>query len=211
MSSIFSSLTIHICTPCADYHRHSTCVQVFQRCRCSEVHMMPQELPGLRHLLIGGFWELGCVWIRDWIFFWRWGKGLWHAPTRVSLTLWSSCLGSCSYLGKGLFYLLLFLSSPLSSSLPFRTSHHLRLCVDLLGDCPLTLALSLFSFPMSCFQIVLIPFSFFSPPPPLPSLFPLLHRTILFSFYTSSILPFQHMTDCVINVHHKPLFLLATH
>lgn len=54
-------------------------------------------------------------------------------------------------------------------------------------------------------------FLFFFPPPPLPSMLPLLHRTILFSFYTSSILPFQHMTDCVINVHHKPLFLLATH
>lgn len=124
----------------------------FQRCRCSEVCMMPQELPGLRHLLIGGFWELGYVWIRDWIFFWRWGKGLWHAPTRMSLALWSSCLGGCSYLGKGLFYLLLFLSFPFSSSSPFLTSHHLWLCVDLLGDCPITLALSLFSFPMSCFQ-----------------------------------------------------------
>lgn len=148
MSSILSSLTIHICTPCADYRCHSTCVQVFQRCHCSEVCMMPQELPGLRHLLIGGFWELGYVWIRDWIFFWRWGKGLWHAPTRMSLALWSSCLGGCSYLGKGLFYLLLFLSFPFSSSSPFLTSHHLWLCVDLLGDCPITLALSLLSFPV---------------------------------------------------------------
>lgn len=205
MSSILSS----ICAPCADYRCHSTCVQVFQRCRCSEVRMMPQELPGLRHLLIGGFWELGCVWIRDWIFFWKWGKGLWHAPTRVFLALWSSCLSCCSYLGKGLFYLLLFLSFPFSSSSPFLTSHHLRLCVDLLGDCPLTVGLSLLLFPMSCFQSASIPFLF--PPPPLPSLLPLLHRTIFFSLYTSSILPFQHMTDCVINVHHKPLFLLATH
>lgn len=96
---------------------------------------------------------------------------------------------------------------PFSSSSPFLTSHHLRFCADLFGDRPLTLALSLCSFPMFCFQSVPIPFS----PPPLPSLFPLLNRTILFSFYTSSILPFQHMTDCVINVHHKPLFLLATH
>lgn len=158
MSSILSSLTIHICTSCADHCHHSTCVHVFQRCCCSEVCMTPQESPRLRHLPIGGFWELGCVWIRDWIFFWRWGKGLWHSPTRVSLALWSSCLGGCSYLGKRLFYLLLPLSFQFSSSSPFFTSHHLRLCVDLLGDCPLTPAFSLFSFPMSCFQSIPSPF-----------------------------------------------------
>lgn len=47
--------------------------------------------------------------------------------------------------------------------------------------------------------------------PTLFPLLPLLHPTLLFSFSISLILPFQHMTDCVINVHHKPLFLLATH
>lgn len=47
---------------------------------------------------------------------------------------------------------------PFSSSSPFLTSHHLWFCADLLGDRPLTLALSLCSFPMFRFQSVPIPF-----------------------------------------------------
>lgn len=113
---LFSSLTIHICTLCADHHRHSTWVHAVQRQRCLEVRTPPQESPGLGHLQSGGCWEPGRVWIRDWIFLWRWGKGLWHDPMRVSRALWSSCLGGCSYLGKGLFYLLLLLSFSSSSS-----------------------------------------------------------------------------------------------
>lgn len=95
----------------------------------------------------------------------------------------------------------LFSSSSLSHAF-----HHLRFCADLLGDLLLALALSLYSFPTSPFQSTPIP-----PPPLFFPLLPLLHPTLLFSFSISSILPFQHMTDCVINVHHKPLFLLATH
>lgn len=39
-----------------------------------------------------------------------------------------------------------------------------------------------------------------------------LHHTLFFfPPYISCILPFQYMTDCVINEYHKPLFLLATH
>lgn len=54
---------------------------------------------------------------------------------------------------------------PFSSSSPFLTSHHLRFCADLLGDRPLTLALSLYSFPMFRFQCA---HSFFHHPHCLP-------------------------------------------
>lgn len=171
--------------------------------------MMPQELPGLRHLLIRSFWTLGVF-----------GSGTEFSSEeekKVYGTLPRECLllfevpasVAALILVKDYFISSCFFSFLFSSSSPFLTSRHVWLCVDLLGDCPLTLALSLFSFPMSCFQCARSFLCF--PPPPLPSLLPLLHRTILFSFYASSILPFQHMTDCVINVHHKPLFLLATH
>lgn len=178
--------------------------------------MPHRESTGLGHLRSGGCWELGCVWIGDGIFLWRWGKGLWHAPTRVSPALWSSCLSGCSYLGKGLFYLLLFLSFSSLLHLPLSLAFHLlRFCADLLGDL-LALALSLHSFPTSPFQSTPIFFFFFSFffftfTPTLFPLLPPLHPTLFLSFSISSILPFQHMTDCVINVHHKPLFLLATH
>lgn len=110
-------------------------------------------------------------------------------------------ISSCSFLSR-LFFI--------SHSLAF---HLLRFCADLLGDL-LALALSLHSFPTSPFQSTPIFFFFsffFTFTPTLFPLLPPLHPTLFLSFSISSILPFQHMTDCVINVHHKPLFLLATH
>lgn len=121
---------------------------------------------------------------------------LFEAPASVAALI----LGKDYFISSCFFFPVLFFIT--FSHLP-----HLWFCTNLLGDRPLTLALSVISFPMSRFHCA---HCFFSPPP-LHSLLPLLHRTVLFSFYTSSILPFQHMTDCVINVHHKPLFLLATH
>lgn len=147
------------------------------------------------------------VWIRDWIFLWRWGKGLWHAPMRVSPALWSSCRGGCSYLGKGLFYLLLFLSFSLSSSssLLSRFTSTQVLCGSLRrsSPCPCSFTPLVSNFPLT-------PRSLFTATP---TLFRYLCCSpLFFSFFPiSSILPFQHMTDCVINEHHKPLFLLATH
>lgn len=123
---------------------------------------------------------------------------LFEAPALVAALI----LGK-DYFISSCFFLSFFLFSSSSLSHAF---HHLRFCADLLGDLLLALALSLYSFPTSPFQSTPIP-----PPPLFFPLLPLLHPTLLFSFSISSILPFQHMTDCVINVHHKPLFLLATH
>lgn len=123
---------------------------------------------------------------------------LFEAPVLVAALI----LGK-DYFISSCFFLSLLLPPSSSLSLAFR---QLRFCADLLGDLLLALALSLHSFPISPFQSTPIPLF-----TPTPTLFPLLHPTLFFFSPISSILPFQHMTDCVINEHHKPLFLLATH
>lgn len=135
-------------------------------------------------------------------------KGLWHAPMRVSTALWSSCLGGCSYLRKGLFYLLpplSFLSSSSSSSSLTSTQVSCR-SLRRSSACPCSLPPLISNFPFLEYNHPI-----FTTSPTLLSLLPLLHPTLFFFFSVCSILSFQHMTDCVINEHHKPLFLLATH
>lgn len=129
----------------ADHHLHSTWVWAVQRQHCLEVCTPPQESAVFGHLQGGGCWEsLGVFGSGTEFFLWRWGKGLWHAPMRLSPALWSSCLGGCSYLGKGLFYLFLFLSF---SSLFFSFHQH-SFCTAISESVLLTPALSLHSFPI---------------------------------------------------------------
>lgn len=126
---------------------------------------------------------------------------LFEAPVLVAaLILWKDYfISSCSFLS--LLLLLLLLRRSL-------TFHQLRFCALLLGDLLLALALSPL---ISHFSISEYTHSSFATTPTLFPLLPLLHPTLFFFFSIFSILPFQHMTDCVINEHHKPLFLLATH
>lgn len=151
--------------------------------------------------------ELGRVWIRDWIFSSEDGEKVYGMlPWECLLLFEAPVLVAALISGKGLFYLLLFLSFPSSLT---RLFHQLRFWADLLGDLLLALALSLHSFPISPFQSTPSPLSHSHPHSPLCFL---CCTPLSFSFPPiSSILPFQHMTDCVINEHHKPLFLLATH
>ena len=145
----------------------------FKGWRCLEVCTQPQESPGLGHLQSGGCWELGRVWIRDWIFLWRWGKGLWHAPMRVSPALWSSCLGGCSYLWERIilsppvpfflffFFFFVFISLPLSLNSGF-----VRISQQIFLLCSLLFHTAHFLFPP--FQSTPIPL--FTPTPTLSSL-----------------------------------------
>lgn len=112
-------------------------------------------------------------------------------------------ISSCSFLLLFLFLLL----RRLSFFLLFLAFYQLRFYANLLGDLFRALALSL----ISNFPLKSTPSLPSSTTPTLFLLLPLLHPTLSFFFPISSILPFQHMTDCVINEHHKPLFLLATH
>lgn len=100
-----------------------------------------------------------------------------------------------------LFFFFVFISLPLSLNSGFvRISPQIFL---LLRPCSFTPLISYF--PLSEYA-----HSSFHRHPPLS--LPLCCTPLSFFFFSiSSILPFQHMTDCVINEHHKPLFLLATH
>lgn len=104
-------------------------------------------------------------------------------------------ISSCSFLFLLLHLLLAF--------------HQDRFCTDLLGDLLRTLALSLHSFIISPFQGT--PSLLSTTTTPTLAFASSVAPDSLSLFPVSSILAFQHMTDCVINEHHKPLFLLATH
>lgn len=108
------------------------------------------------------------------------------------------------------FFLFLSLISPslsrsLSVSLSINSGFSCR-SLRRSSPCPCTFTPLISYFPLSDAPIPL-----FTPTPTPVPLLPLLHPTLFLFFSISSILPFQHMTDCVINEHHKPLFLLATH
>lgn len=211
--SFLSSLTIHICTLCADHHRHSTWVQAVQRLALlGSVHATPgvagPRTPAERWVLRA--WACLDQGLNFPLKMRKRFMARSHESVSCSLKLLSWWLllslgkdyfiSSCSFLSL----LLLLLRLHLSPAFP-----QLRFCADLSADLPpLLLALSHRSFPISPFSEYA--HSSFHPHPH--SLFPLLHPTLFFFFFSiSSILPFQHMTDCVINEHHKPLFLLATH